>query len=74
MQYNDCESSLLYYIEKRNNAVGQGNATETNVESKSQQYMKTNEFVELLNSNIDSTNTDWKKWKLGTNGYPTFID
>ena len=59
---------------KRNNAVGQGNATETNVESKSQQYMKTNEFVELLNSNIDSTNTDWKKWKLGTNGYPTFID
>ena len=70
----DFKVSNSYYIEKRNNAVGQGNATETNVESKSQQYMKTNEFVELLNSNIDSTNTDWKKWKLGTNGYPTFID
>ena len=70
----DFKVSNSYYIEKRNNAIGQGNATETNVESKSQQYMKTNEFVELLNSNIDSTNTDWKKWKLGTNGYPTFID
>lgn len=70
----DFELSNSYYIEKRNNAVGQENATETNVESKSQQYMKNNEFVELLNSNIDSTNTDWKKWKLGTNGYPTFID
>lgn len=64
--------SSNYYIEKRNNAIGQGSATETNVESKSQQYMKTNEFVELLNSNIDSTNL--KKWKLGTNGYPTFLD
>ena len=70
----DFELSNSYYIEKRNNAIGQGSATETNVESKSQQYMKTNEFVELLNSNIDSTNTEWKKWKLGSNGYPTFLD
>ena len=70
----DFELSNSYYIEKRNNAIGQGNATENNVESKSQQYMKNNEFVELLNSNIDSTNIDWKKWRLGTNGYPTFID
>ena len=28
-------------------------------------------FVETLNKNI-GTNSDWKKWKLGEDGYPTF--
>ena len=23
---------------------------------------------------LAGTNTDWKKWKLGNNGYPTFVD
>ena len=28
-------------------------------------------FVETLNNNIGD-NTDWKHWKLGEDGYPTF--
>ena len=33
------------------------------------------ELVEFLNSNIKTENTnDWKKWKLGNEGYPTFAD
>ena len=31
------------------------------------------ELIKFLNSNITEEN-NWKKWKLGTNGYPTFID
>ena len=40
---------------------------------KSESEIKSQTFVDLLNSNI-GTNTDWKKWKLGSNGYPTFLD
>lgn len=29
------------------------------------------EFVETLNNNVGD-NTDWKRWKLGQDGYPTF--
>ncbi len=35
------------------------------------------QIVELLNSYKDDTGVypaDWKKWKLGSNGYPTFSD
>ena len=33
------------------------------------------ELVEFLNNNIKTENTnDWKKWKLGSDGYPTFAD
>ena len=35
----------------------------------------TEEFVELLNSYTDDTGTypsDWKRWKVGENGYPVF--
>jgi len=35
--------------------------------------MKNQTFVDLLNSNI-GTNTEWKKWKVGSNGYPTFAN
>ena len=31
------------------------------------------ELVKELNANV-AENSGWKKWKLGTNGYPTFID
>lgn len=34
-----------------------------------------NEFVNLLNSYKNEEGqypTDWKKWKLGEDGYPTF--
>ena len=40
---------------------------------KDESEIKSQTFVNLLNSNI-GTNADWKKWKLGTNGYPTFAD
>ena len=40
---------------------------------KDESEIKSQTFVDLLNSNI-GTNADWKKWKLGTNGYPTFSD
>lgn len=33
-------------------------------------YLKSKEFVNLLNENIGEN--DWKKWKLGENGYPEF--
>ena len=66
------EVKNCYYTEKQNKVVGQGSVTETNVEIKKQDYMKSIEFVNLLNSNIGSDNVNWKKWKLGSNGYPTF--
>ena len=31
--------------------------------------MKSQSFVDTLNANI-GTNTNWVKWKLGSNGYP----
>ena len=43
------------------------------VTKKDESEINSQTFVDLLNSNI-GTNTDWKKWKLGDNGYPTFLD
>ena len=40
---------------------------------KDESEIKSQTFVDLLNLNI-GTNSEWKKWKLGTNGYPTFAD
>ena len=40
---------------------------------KDESEIKSQTFVDLLNSNI-GTNSEWKKWKLGANGYPTFAD
>lgn len=40
---------------------------------KNESEIKSQIFVDLLNSNI-GTNTDWKQWKLGSDGYPTFVD
>ena len=38
----------------------------------SPQNIKNNQsFVDTLNKNI-GTNTDWKQWKMGEDGYPTF--
>ncbi len=34
------------------------------------QIQNNNEFVELLNANIED-NTTWKTWILGDDGYPT---
>ncbi len=38
---------------------------------KTEQQMKSEDFLKLLNSNIGS-NTSWKSWKTGENAYPTF--
>ncbi len=53
--------------------VKTGTLTSGEATLKSESEIKSQTFVDLLNSNI-GTNTDWKKWKLGSNGYPTFAD
>ena len=60
-----------YYINEP--SIGTGTLTSGEATLKSVSEIKSQTFVDLLNSNI-GTNTDWKKWKLGNNGYPTFED
>lgn len=36
---------------------------------KTQEEMKSQEFVDLLNSNAEG-NADWNTWKIGESGYP----
>ena len=52
-------------------AIGTGTLTSGEVTQKTVSEMKSQSFIDLLNSNI-GTNTDWKRWKLGKDGYPTF--
>ena len=52
-------------------AIGTGTLTSGEVTQKTASEMKSQSFVDLLNSNI-GTNADWKRWKLGKDGYPTF--
>ena len=54
-------------------AIGTGSLTSGEATLKTETEIKSQAFVDLLNSNI-GTNTDWKKWKLGNDGYPTFAD
>ena len=54
-------------------AIGTGLLTSGEATLKTEKEVKSQAFVDLLNSNI-GTNTDWKQWKLGSDGYPTFID
>ena len=54
-------------------AIGTGSPTSGKATLKTETEIKSQIFVDLLNSNI-GTNTDWKKWKLGSDGYPTFVD
>ena len=55
-----------------------GNRTTNEAELKEEAYIKTTNFITDLNSNIIEIGkqeidiTNWKKWKLGENGYPTF--
>ena len=60
-----------YYIIEP--AIKQGTLTSGKATLKTETEIKSQAFVDLLNSNI-GTNTDWKQWKLGSNGYPTFVD
>ena len=75
MNATDIELEKCYYILNGNNVIGlkqgTGDYTITDVSGEEIDYIKSNEFVDLLNSNIGN-NTDWKKWKLGNDGYPSF--
>ena len=61
----------MYYIKEP--AIKSGSLTSGEATLKTETEIKSQAFVDLLNSNI-GTNTDWKKWKLGNDGYPTFTD
>ncbi len=52
-------------------AIGTGTLTSGDAIQKTESEMKRQSFIDLLNSNI-GTNADWKRWKLGKDGYPTF--
>ena len=54
-----------------NTAIGTGTLTGGDATQKTGTEIKSQSFVDLLNSNI-GTNTEWKKWKVGENGYPVF--
>ena len=62
------EFSNVYCV---NTAIGTGELTSGEATLKSVSEIKSQSFVNLLNSNI-GTNADWEKWKLGEAGYPTF--
>ena len=67
----DCNIENTYYITEP--AIKQGSLTSGEATLKSESEIKSQTFVDLLNANI-GTNTDWKRWKLGSSGYPTFVD
>ena len=63
-------SNVYYSLEP---AIGIGSLTSGEATLKTKTEIKSQAFVDLLNSNI-GTNTDWKKWRMGSDGYPTFVD
>lgn len=65
------EFTNVYYPSEP--SIGTGSLTSGEATLKSGSEIKSQTFVDLLNANI-GTNADWKKWKLGTNGYPTFLE
>ena len=66
------ELEKIYYKTSNIALVGRKNGT---INGKGEQleetFLKSQEFVSILNQNIEE-NTQWKKWKLGEKGYPTF--
>ncbi len=57
-----------YYDTEKSTSVG---ITSDGITGKSTSEIKSQSFVNILNSNIGE-NTDWIRWKLGSDGYPTF--
>ena len=58
-----------YYDQTKSISVG---AVTEGIEALNEEDIKNNEtFIETLNNNIGE-NTDWKRWKIGEDGYPTF--
>ena len=65
-----------YNIDNGFKEVGNG-SYEGTVETKTLEEIKTQGFVDLLNGYKDDSGnypTDWKKWTLGENSYPTFVE
>ena len=61
------------YKRWKKNMLGNSETYTGNIITKTD--MKNQEFVNELNSYKDENNqypSDWKKWKLGEDGYPTF--
>ena len=58
-----------YYVE--GNPIGKGSLTSGSGTLKTKNEICSQAFVDLLNQNIGS-NSDWRKWKIGGNGYPEF--
>ena len=63
------EFNNAYYVLEP--AIGTGTLTSGEATKKTRLEIKSQEFVDLLNSNIGE-NAEWKKWKQGEDGYPTF--
>ena len=61
------ELENVYYTAEP--SLGKGNLTSGEATLNSQNEIKSQTFVDLLNQNIGE-NSDWKKWKLGEKGYP----
>ena len=65
-----------YNIDNGFKEVGNG-SYEGTVETKTLEEIKTQGFVDLLNGYKDDSGnypTDWKKWALREDGYPTFVE
>ena len=61
--------SNTYYDTSKSTSAG---ATTDGITALSETEIKNNEtFIETLNNNIGE-NTEWKRWKIGEDGYPTF--
>ena len=61
--------SNVYYNKEISQKVG---AIEEGIQAYSESEIKNNSnFINILNNNIQN-NIEWKKWKIGEDGYPTF--
>lgn len=61
--------SNTYYDTSKSSSVG---VVADGITGLSESEMKNNDtFVETLNNNIGD-NSEWERWKIGENGYPTF--
>lgn len=66
----------VYCKKSTNQPIGNSSSVEINI--KELNDIKSTVFVDELNSNIEELKgeeidtSDWKKWSLGKNGYPTF--
>lgn len=76
--------SNIYYVEYTNSKIGYslggyineiqskyGTSDYSSAKCISNEEIKMQDFIDLLNNNLES-NSGWLKWKKGINGYPIF--